>query len=452
MTLRLLGTGAADGWPAAFCRCSSCTAERAGGRVRAQACALLDDTVLLDCPPSAPLAAERLGVDLSAVTLILFTHQHSDHFSPATLMYRSWSTDRPLTVAGPPGVVRAAREWLPDDAAVTFRAVRPGDTFTHGDHTVRALAADHPTRLGRDGEPEAVLYDVASPATRILYATDTGPLPEETVAAVGGAAYDAVVLEESFGDRTDHGTHHLDLATFPVQIRRLREVRAVVERTKVVATHLSHHNPPAPELARRLADWGVDLLPDGAEVLPGGMAAPTRRRTLVLGGARSGKSREAERMLADADDVTYVATSYPPGEDLEWQERVARHRAQRPARWRTEETLDLTRLLSEDGGPLLIDCLTLWLTRVMDRHDAWDDASWQQWAADAVADEVAGLVEAWRATRRRVIAVSNEVGQGVVPESAGTRRFRDEMGRLNAAVAAASDDVRLVVAGRVVDL
>lgn len=459
MTLRLLGTGAADGWPAAFCSCHSCTVERAAGRVRAQACALLDDTILFDCPPSVSLAAERVGASLSDVSLILHTHQHSDHFSPATLMYRSWSSDRPLTVVGPPDVIRAARPWLPDDTPVQFREVRPGDAFEHGEHTVRVLAANHPTRLGHGDDPEAVLYDVATPTARLLYATDTGPLADETVAATRDVGYDVVVLEESFGDRLDHGTAHLDLATFPEQVRRLRAVGAIGSATRVVATHLSHHNPPAPELARRLADWGVELLPDGAEVHPREVArrsspaaAATPRRTLVIGGARSGKSREAERILAPEADVTYVATSYPPGDDPEWQQRVARHVAQRPRHWRTAETLDLTKILGEDGAPVLVDCLTLWLTRVMDRHQAWDDDTWLRHAEEAVTAEVAELVEAWRTTRRRVVAVTNEVGQGIVPDSPGARRFRDQMGRLNTAIATVSDDVRAVVAGRVVTL
>ncbi|WP_110205343.1 bifunctional adenosylcobinamide kinase/adenosylcobinamide-phosphate guanylyltransferase [Nocardioides daejeonensis] len=452
MTLRLLGTGAADGWPAAFCTCASCVAERLAGRVRAQSAALLDGTVLLDCPPSVPLSAERLGISLADVSLVLHTHQHSDHFSPATLMYRSWSTDRPLLVAGPPDLVEAAASWLPPDTSVEFRAVRPGDEFTHGSHRVRVLAAAHRTGLG-SGEPEAVLYDIAG-TSRTLYATDTGPLPEQTVVATTGAEYDLVVLEESFGDKRDHGTQHLDLTTFPEQVRRLRAVGAITDRTRVVATHLSHHNPPGPELARRLAAWGVELHPDGAELLAAEQPAPERGplRTLVLGGARSGKSREAERMLADAEEVTYVATSYPPGDDPEWRERIAKHVAQRPDRWRTVESLDLVALLQAPGGPLLIDCLTLWLTRIMDRHDAWDDSAWRDRARDAVAAEVADLVAAWRRTERRVVAVSNELGQGVVPEAAGTRRFRDEMGRLNAALAAVTEDVRLVVAGRTVGL
>jgi adenosylcobinamide kinase / adenosylcobinamide-phosphate guanylyltransferase len=178
--------------------------------------------------------------------------------------------------------------------------------------------------------------------------------------------------------------------------------------------------------------------------------APTR--TLVIGGARSGKSREAERLLDSAPDVCFVATAYPADLDDEWTERVRRHRDRRPAHWRTVETLDLVGLLGDEGDALLIDCLTLWLTRVMDRHDAWDDEVWAATGEKAVLDEVDALAVAWRATRRRVVAVTNEVGQGVVPERAAGRRFRDLMGAVNARIAAETEDVRWCVAGRVVEL
>lgn len=180
--------------------------------------------------------------------------------------------------------------------------------------------------------------------------------------------------------------------------------------------------------------------------------ATAPRRTLVLGGARSGKSREAERLLARERAVVYVATAYPAEHDDEWAARVRHHQASRPAHWETVETTDLVPLLGASGPPLLVDCLTLWLTRVMDRHDAWDDAAWAATAEAAVAREIDALVAAWRTTSRRVVAVSNEVGQGVVPETTSGRRFRDAMGRLNAAIATETEDVRWCVAGRVVRL
>jgi len=163
-------------------------------------------------------------------------------------------------------------------------------------------------------------------------------------------------------------------------------------------------------------------------------------RTLILGGARSGKSFEAERRLADEPHVTYVATARPGLEewDSEWAERVQEHRDRRPATWETIETCDVAKVLNEATGVVLVDCLSLWLGDAI--------------AHDDYAARIDELVEAWRGTRARVTAVSNEVGSGVVPDSASGRLFRDQLGRLNARVAAESDEVLLTVAGRVVRL
>jgi adenosylcobinamide kinase/adenosylcobinamide-phosphate guanylyltransferase len=170
-------------------------------------------------------------------------------------------------------------------------------------------------------------------------------------------------------------------------------------------------------------------------------------RTLILGGASSGKSAEAERRFADVADVLYVATGGQRPGDADWAARVAAHRARRPASWRTAETIDLVPLLLDAGRPVLVDCLTLWLARVMDESGAWDDATWTASGRDAVRARVADLAAAWRKTTAPVIAVSGEVGLGVVPDTAAGRRFRDELGRLNQFLAAASDMVVLVVAG-----
>lgn len=447
----ILGSGSADGWPNPFCACASCTSERAAGRVRGQTAVLVDDTLLLDCGPETPRAAERAGVDLTGLRHVLITHQHPDHCSPAFLLFRSWAGDAPLDVVGPRSVVEAARRWVAPDSPVNFVAVSPGDRLTLGGYDVAVLGARH------DGD--SVLYDVRTAGGRLCYATDTGPLPVETVEAVRGAAFDVLFMEETFGDHTSHGTDHLDLATFPEQLRRLRDVGAVTADTDVVAVHLSHHNPPAAELNRRLAAWGARAVDDGTRVSTSQVAhAATGERprgvvrTLVIGGARSGKSREAERLLAAEPEVTYVATSYPPGDDPEWAERIRRHRAARPARWVTVETLDLVGVLGDTGGPVLVDCLTLWLTRVMDAHEAWDDQVWAATGEKAVQEQIDAVVAGWRATSRRVVAVTNEVGQGVVPDTASGRRFRDLMGRLNAQLAAETEDVRWCLAGRVVRL
>ncbi len=139
----------------------------------------------------------------------------------------------------------------------------------------------------------------------------------------------------------------------------------------------------------------------------------------------------------------------PTGDDPEWAARVAAHRARRPAHWRTIETLDIAGTLRQVTSPVLIDCLGTWLARVLGEVGAWEQRpGWQR----AVDERLQDFVDAWQTTTVPVVAVSNEVGSGVVPATHSGRVFRDVLGALNTAVAAGADSVRLVVAGRVVHL
>ncbi|MCL2584887.1 MAG: bifunctional adenosylcobinamide kinase/adenosylcobinamide-phosphate guanylyltransferase [Streptosporangiales bacterium] len=170
------------------------------------------------------------------------------------------------------------------------------------------------------------------------------------------------------------------------------------------------------------------------------------RRVLVLGGARSGKSVAAERMLAGRDRVDYVAAGMVPDDsDPAWAARVNKHRERRPAHWRTLETRDLEPVLASSAPPaVLIDCLSTWLAGVMDDLGVWDE---RDGAGPELAHRIDGLVGAWKSTRRHVVAVSNEVGSSVVPATASGIRYRDELGLLNSRIAAESDQVWYCVAG-----
>jgi adenosylcobinamide kinase / adenosylcobinamide-phosphate guanylyltransferase len=159
--------------------------------------------------------------------------------------------------------------------------------------------------------------------------------------------------------------------------------------------------------------------------------------TLVLGGARSGKSRHAEGLvMATRPPWIYLATAQ--AFDDEMTARIAEHRRRRPAGWSTVEApLDLAESVAEHASPdrmMLIDCLTLWLSNVMlDGRDL-------EAACNTVVDALA-------AGKGPIVVVSNEVGLGIVPDNALARRFRDAQGRLNQQVAARADRVVLMAAG-----
>jgi adenosylcobinamide kinase / adenosylcobinamide-phosphate guanylyltransferase len=158
--------------------------------------------------------------------------------------------------------------------------------------------------------------------------------------------------------------------------------------------------------------------------------------TFVLGGARSGKSRYAESLfMALPPPWVFVATAEPS--DTEMAERIALHRRRRGENWRTVEAPDdLTAALATISAeaPVLIDCLTLWLSNRM-------------LAGADLAAEIARLETALDSLRAPVILVSNEVGSGIVPDNELARRFRDMQGRLNQRMAARADRVVLMVAG-----
>ncbi|MBB1611249.1 bifunctional adenosylcobinamide kinase/adenosylcobinamide-phosphate guanylyltransferase [Pseudomonas protegens] len=160
---------------------------------------------------------------------------------------------------------------------------------------------------------------------------------------------------------------------------------------------------------------------------------------LILGGARSGKSRLAEKLAGDsALAVTYIATSQPL--DGEMNQRIAHHRERRPAHWGLiEEPLELARVLQESAGEgrcLLVDCLTLWLTNLLMLEDP-----------ERLAAEREALLHCVASLPGEIIFVSNETGMGVVPLGELTRRYVDEAGWLHQALAERCQRVVLTVAG-----
>jgi adenosyl cobinamide kinase/adenosyl cobinamide phosphate guanylyltransferase len=156
---------------------------------------------------------------------------------------------------------------------------------------------------------------------------------------------------------------------------------------------------------------------------------------VLLGGARSGKSGRAVALASEAGaPVTFVATG--EGRDEEMAARIEAHRRERPTGWTTvEEPLELGSVLDAAEGTVIVDCLSLWVANLLQRGREPEDLA-------AVAASRPGLT----------IAVSNEVGLGIVPANELARRYRDVLGRVNAAWVAASDEAFFCVAGRTIPL
>jgi adenosylcobinamide kinase / adenosylcobinamide-phosphate guanylyltransferase len=359
----------------------------------------------------------------------------------------------------------------------------PGQVVVDGQ---LVLAPGVPPRPANGGSAHSVLevpggWDITGPdGGRLLAAAGPGAVPEPPD---GTARFDIVLL---------------DLLASPAQLGLLRARGLVTGQTRVVALYTDHRVGSEQEMARRCALWRATAGQDG-QVVGAGEPAPEQtadraaqqtadraaeqtagraslarpHRTLILGGARSGKSREAELRLSGEPAVTYVAAGpwaddqraddqraddqwlSADGEpDAEWADRVAAHRAARPAWWQTVETLDVAGVLRREKGAVLIDGIGTWLAGVMDQAGAWpDDAA--AWAPPAAADpqhlvsaRIDELIDAWRQTRALVVAVTDEVGSGLVPPYPAGRIFRDQLGWLNQRLAGESDMSVLVVAGR----
>ena len=405
----IVGTGGARGWPEDGCRCASCMRARSAGLRRAPGRVVVDGW--LEVVPGKP-------------------------FRPGT---------------GPSAASALRIEQLPGGLDIT----------------------------GPDGG-------------RLLLATGPGEVPDPPP---GTGPYDIALL---------------DLLARPAQLGQLRARGLLLPRTAVIALYTDHRISSEQEMARRCALWAAEQGCDGqlstttsaaARVAAAPvLAAPARpHRTLIIGGARSGKSAEAELRLAAEPRVTYLAAGPfqpaersgpapggasdqgtdpgaqaneqawrgPDGEpDTEWGRRVTAHRSRRPHWWRTVESLDIAGLLRQDTGALLIDGIGTWLAAVMDESGMWaqersvtgatQDAHVNPGvrpdAEDVVRARIDELIEAWRQASGLVVAVTDQVGSGIVPAYPAGRVFRDQLGWLNQRIAAESELNLQVTAGRVTTL
>jgi adenosylcobinamide kinase/adenosylcobinamide-phosphate guanylyltransferase len=406
MDLLLTGTGPATGFPVSGCPCATC---RSVGRAAPGLSAGPDRRVRAPRRPAELQIAGAYRLDVDGV------------------------------LHGPEG---------------TDHHLRDGDRLELPGLVVRALAAA--------GSPISLLIHPDGDLP-VLWAPQIGRLPEAIAADLAGIELGTVILGPAPDTDPDEPREAPDLIECALALSRLRAAGAVRDQTACLLVGLGHRQGPADRLAVCLRHWRAQAPPDGTplpgstQLSPSGtgaeldaVAAPgPAGRTLVLGGSASGKSAVAEDLLAAEPEVLYTATGpvvdLRTNPDADWAQRVRRHRERRPSWWRTEETHQVAALLAKVDQPILLDSVGTWLTGVLDRAGAWSDqAGWR----DRVAAETDALVRAWRARRAPLVAVSDEVGLSVVPGTPAGRLFRDELGRLNRRLAGESEQVLVVVAGR----
>ncbi len=272
MRLHLLGTAAAEAWPAPFCVCPSCEkARRLGGvNVRSRSGALVDDDLKIDFGPDTVSQLQRFGRHLAGVRTILLTHQHHDHVVGGELV--AWA-DRPFTQAPPPrvdaygnaaalDVLRPVLEKNPR-ANLVLHTIAAGERFTTPDgDEVHAMCADHcegacvlRVRRKRDGK---VLF----------YGHDSGLYPAETLDALAaGGPLDVALFDCTSGGQKTASRGHMDIDGVVRMVEELRRRGAITPTTRALATHFSHNGGLLhDELVQAFAPHQIEVAFDGMVV------------------------------------------------------------------------------------------------------------------------------------------------------------------------------------------
>jgi phosphoribosyl 1,2-cyclic phosphate phosphodiesterase len=272
MTLTLLGSAAAEGFPGLFCECEHCIqARNTGGKnLRLRTVALLNNDLLLDFGPDLLAALQRHQLSLANVTVALITHFHDDHWLLSNLLYRHhWFRQQALPrmdIYGGPRLLDEVAEICsrhsitPEDMEIAAHVVQAGDEFITGDYRVKVLPAAHSQHVN------PLFYAITQGEKRMIYATDTGPLSEAAFVGMRGFGAQLLVMEMTMGSESHE--YHLGRSDFLATVARLRKEEALTGNAQIVAHHFSHHHTPLhEELEKRLALKGIIAGYDGLEVI-----------------------------------------------------------------------------------------------------------------------------------------------------------------------------------------
>lgn len=267
MHIQLLGTAAAEGIPAPFCRCRVCEyARKHGGKnIRSQTSALIDGVLKIDMPPDTWHHTVTHGLNWCGVKDLFFTHSHGDHLcvEPVIMRLPGFSNDctEPLVIYGNEtvlGTLRAPTQSSPEH--IQRRLLRAFEPVVAQTATVTPLPADHIV------EENCFLLWIERLGKTFFYAHDSGWFPEKTWAWLEGKRADGVLLECTMGDRPNR-RGHLGVEALLEASTRLREIGVIDRNTTVVATHFSHNGHlHHEELESRLNPAGIQTAFDGIKI------------------------------------------------------------------------------------------------------------------------------------------------------------------------------------------
>lgn len=267
MRIQILGTAAAEGWPAIFCGCNTCARARvAGGKnLRSRASIQIDDIFKIDLPPDTYYHSIRFGLKLSELKYLFFTHSHGDHFAPDEIEYLRTSfahnlKNAPVRIYGSPKVIgtirkRCERRSLP----VELNTAEPYVPI-HADYlTFTPVIARHsPTE-------QCFNYIVQSEQATVLYASDTGLYDQDTMVHLTGYKFDLLIVECTLGTSfLIPSRRHMTLRGVLKLWARLIQAGAATRETRVVTTHFSHNIGLLHDELERIAERsGVEVAYDG---------------------------------------------------------------------------------------------------------------------------------------------------------------------------------------------
>lgn len=265
LSLRFLGTAAAESFPAPFCTCVNCqAARRNGGRdIRRRSALLVNDDLLIDFGPDVFQSFQEFGLDATNVRTLLITHGHSDHLAPDSFIYRTPGfrrfTELPgLDVHAPADALDQILHLMGaklEDAGLRLLPLKAGDTVESGGYVIRPLEAVH----GGE-EHECVTYLVERDGTRFLYGTDTGPFPESAWDILAQHPPQLAIVDSTMGHLS--GGSHMGFEQVKETVVRLRGLAGPDMRA--IAHHFSHQaNGTHDELVRVYASDRIDVSFDG---------------------------------------------------------------------------------------------------------------------------------------------------------------------------------------------